>query len=57
MDICIKDDETISRENHAVVSFDARDKIFYFRRVTEEALSGSTTRPSFPPRSCTHMTA
>jgi len=30
MDICIRGDDTISRENHAVVSFDARDKIYYF---------------------------
>jgi hypothetical protein len=30
MDICIRGDDTISRENHAVISFDAREKIFYF---------------------------
>ena len=30
MDICIRGDDTISRENHAVVSYDMRDKIFYF---------------------------
>lgn len=30
MDICIRGDDTISRENHAIVSFDSRDKIFYF---------------------------
>lgn len=30
MDICIRGDDTISRENHAVVSYDAKDKIFYF---------------------------
>lgn len=29
MDIAIKGDDTISRENHAVVSYDDRDKIFY----------------------------
>ncbi len=31
MDICIRGDETISRENHAVVSYDMVDNIFYFR--------------------------
>lgn len=30
MDVCIKGDETISRENHAIVSYDGRDNIFYF---------------------------
>ncbi|MDR0964519.1 MAG: FHA domain-containing protein [Clostridium sp.] len=30
MDICIRGDDTISRENHAIISYDARDKIFYF---------------------------
>ena len=30
MDICIRGDDTISRENHATISYDSRDKIFYF---------------------------
>ena len=30
MDICIRGDDTISRENHAVLTYDSRDKIFYF---------------------------
>ncbi len=30
MDICVHGDETISRENHAVVSYDSIDKIYYF---------------------------
>jgi hypothetical protein len=30
MDICIRGDDTISRDNHAVISYDARDKVFYF---------------------------
>ena len=30
MDICIRGDETISRENHAIISYDTVDKIFYF---------------------------
>ncbi len=32
MDICIRGDETISRVNHAVISYDTRDKLFYFSR-------------------------
>lgn len=30
MDICIRGDETISRENHAIVSYDMLDNKFYF---------------------------
>jgi hypothetical protein len=30
MDICIRGDDTISRENHAVITYDIRDKVFYF---------------------------
>lgn len=30
MDICVRYDETISRENHAVVSYDTVDKTYYF---------------------------
>ncbi|MCL2663084.1 MAG: FHA domain-containing protein [Oscillospiraceae bacterium] len=30
MDICIRGDDTISRENHATISYDSRDKVFYF---------------------------
>lgn len=30
MDICVRGDETISRENHAVVSYDSIDKTYYF---------------------------
>ena len=30
MDVCIRGDETISRENHAIVSYDGRDNVFYF---------------------------
>ena len=30
MDICIRGDETISRENHATITYDNRDRIFYF---------------------------
>lgn len=30
MDICIHGDDTISRENHAIISYDDRDRVFYF---------------------------
>lgn len=30
MDICVRGDDTISRENHAVISYDTRDKKYYF---------------------------
>jgi len=30
MDICIRGDDTISRDNHAIIAFDTRDRIFFF---------------------------
>lgn len=30
MDISIAEDDTISRENHAILAYDTRDRIFYF---------------------------
>lgn len=30
MDICITGDTTISRENHAILAYDTREKLFYF---------------------------
>ena len=30
MDICIRGDETISRENQAVITYDSNDNCFYF---------------------------
>jgi hypothetical protein len=30
MDICVRNDDTISRENHAIVTYDSRDKLYYF---------------------------
>lgn len=46
MDVCIRGDETISRENHAIVSYDTVDNIYYFSpgdgrsivRVNEKAV-------------------
>lgn len=33
MDICLNADETISRENHAIVSYDVKEKTFYLSPV------------------------
>lgn len=30
MDICIRGDQTISRERHAIIAYDTREKLFYF---------------------------
>ncbi len=30
MDICVRGDETISRENHATITYDSADRAFYF---------------------------
>ena len=30
MDVCIREDKTISRERHAIVSYDTRNRTFYF---------------------------
>lgn len=30
MDICIRGDDTVSRENHAVISYDMQGRMFYF---------------------------
>jgi len=50
MNICIMGDETISKENHACISFDTRNKKFYFTpgtgrnivRVNENAVFATT---------------
>lgn len=50
MSICISDDNTISNENHAIVSYDTRNKKFYFTpgtvenivRVNENAVFSTT---------------
>ena len=50
MDICIRGDETISRENHAVISYDVIDNTYYFRpgdgraiiRLNDKALFEAT---------------
>lgn len=51
MDVCVRGDETISRENHAIISFDARDRVYYFSpgdgrsivRVNNRAIFQTTT--------------
>lgn len=30
MDICIQGDQTISRENHAIIAYDTQERMFYF---------------------------
>lgn len=30
MDICVRGDETISRENQAIITYDSKDRIYYF---------------------------
>ena len=30
MDVCISGDNTISRENHAILAYDTREKLYYF---------------------------
>ncbi|MDD6157638.1 MAG: FHA domain-containing protein [Lachnospiraceae bacterium] len=50
MSICISGDDTISKENHAVISYDTRSKKFYFKpgtgknlvRVNENAIFSIT---------------
>lgn len=37
-DICLKDDETVSRENHAFVTYDENTKIFYFTPGTGRSI-------------------
>lgn len=51
MDICIRGDETISRERHAVIAYDTRENLFYFapgegrsiNRVNGKAVLGMVT--------------
>ena len=38
MDIAINDDEAVSRLNHAIVSYDARDKSYYFAQGTGRSI-------------------
>ena len=50
MSICIQGDETISKENHAIISYEARNRRFYFTpgtgrnivRVNDEAIFTTT---------------
>lgn len=55
MDICIRGDETISRENQAVITFDSLDKAYYFSpgdgrsivRVNGRAIFQTTTLEAY----------
>lgn len=55
MHICIMGDETISKENHACISYDSRNKKFYFTpgmgrnivRVNENAIFSTTELKSY----------
>ncbi len=51
MDICVRGDDTISRENHAIISYDSKDKVYYLSpgegrsivRLNEKALFTTQT--------------
>ncbi len=47
MDICIRGDETISRENHAVISYDVLDNNFYFSPGDGRAICRVNDRATF----------
>jgi hypothetical protein len=46
MDICILGDETISFENHAIISYDTRDKIFYLAPASGRAIIRHNGKPA-----------
>jgi hypothetical protein len=46
MDICITGDETISRENHAIISYDSRDKVFYIAPGSGRAIIRHNNKPA-----------
>jgi hypothetical protein len=45
MDISIRNDDTISRENHAVISFDTREKLFYIAPGTGRSIIRLNRKP------------
>lgn len=47
MDICIKDDETISRVNHAVISYDERNNVFHFSPLDARSIVRVNNRAVF----------
>jgi hypothetical protein len=47
MDICIRGDDTISRENHAVLTYDARGKTFYFAAGDGRSIVRLNDKPIF----------
>jgi hypothetical protein len=46
MDICISGDETISRENHAIISYDSREKLFYLAPGSGRAIIRHNNKPA-----------
>jgi hypothetical protein len=46
MDICISGDETISRENHAIISYDSREKVFYLAPGSGRAIVRHNNKPA-----------
>ncbi len=55
MDICVRGDDTISRENHAIISYDTRDKVYYLSpgegrsivRLNEKALFSTASLAAY----------
>jgi hypothetical protein len=49
MDISISGDDTISRENHAIISYDTRDKVFYLAPGSGRAIIRHNNKPVLMP--------
>jgi hypothetical protein len=49
MDISISGDETISRDNHAIISYDSREKTFYFAPGSGRAILRHNNKPVLTP--------
>ncbi len=47
MDICVRGDDTISRENHAVISYDMKNKTFYFSPSSGRSIVRHNDAPVF----------
>lgn len=47
MDICVHGDETISRENHAIISFDSRECQYYYSPGSSKNISRVNDKPVF----------
>jgi hypothetical protein len=49
MDICVRNDDAISRENHAVITYDSRDKLYYFAPGTGRNIVRLNGKPLLQP--------